>query len=106
MYSPKRKYTFHKYNDYEKLNAENVEVFEEIDDDINDDSCNSIENETVTSNKLDKKQLMQENISIYVIHLYSLGLPDLVITNILETTSNLIFPLIDDIISLSHLDER
>lgn len=91
-------------NDCEKTSDKNVESFEEIN--IND-SCNSIENEIVTLDKSDteKKQLMQENISNYVIHLYSLGLPDLVITSILET-SNLIFPLIDNIISLSHLDER
>jgi len=94
-----------KSNAYEKSNAENVEIFEEVD--IND-NCDLIENETVTSNKseTEKKQLMQENISNYVTHLYSLGLPDLIITNILESTSNLIFSLIDDIVSLSHLDER
>jgi len=92
-------------NDCEKTSDKNVEIFEEIN--IND-SCNSIENEIITSDKSDteKKQLIQENISNYVIHLYSLDLPDFVITNILETTSNLIFPLIDDIISLSHLDKR
>jgi len=59
----------------------NVEIFEQIN--IND-SCNSIENEIVTSDKsnTEKKQLMQENISNYVIHLYSLGLSDLVMTSI------------------------
>lgn len=95
--------------------CEGAQNFEEFD--INSDS-NSINDLDVTSNKsyteknqltesdTERRQLIEETISNYVIHLYSLGLPDLVITRILETTSNLIFPLIDDMLSISNLDER
>lgn len=38
--------------------------------------------------------------------LYSVGLPEVVVTNILEKTSNLIFPLLDDVVSISNLDLR
>lgn len=93
-------------NDYKNSDVENSDDFKEFD--IIDNSCNSIDNKNVVSNESDteKRQLIQENISNYVIYLYSLGLPDLVITNILETKSNLIFPFIDDLISISNLDER
>ena len=38
--------------------------------------------------------------------LYSLNLPELTITSIVETTSELIFPFLDDIVSISTLTQR
>jgi len=38
--------------------------------------------------------------------LYSLNLPELIITSIVETTSELIFPFLDDIVSISTLTQR
>lgn len=45
-------------------------------------------------------------ISNYIMQMYSFGLPELTITKILETTSELIFPLLENIVSLPNLDGR
>jgi len=62
--------------------------------------------ENVDNFSYNNNQDIKENISNYVMNLYSLKLPELTITKILETMSELIFPFIDNIVSIPNLDER
>jgi len=52
------------------------------------------------------KQEIKKYMNNYVMEMYSLGLPELTITKILETTSQLIFPVLENIVSLRNVDER
>jgi len=63
-------------------------------------------NEDVDNFSYNNNQDIKENISNYVVNLYSLKLPELTITKILEAMSELIFPFLDNIVSIPNLDER
>jgi len=57
-------------------------------------------NEDVDNFSYDNNQDIKKNISNYVVNLHSLKLPELTITKILETMSGLIFPFLDNIVSI------
>jgi len=59
-------------------------------------------NEDVDNFSYNNNQDIKENISNYVVNLYSLKLPELTITKILEAMSELIFPFLDNIVSKSR----
>lgn len=70
-----------------------------------DFSADSIQSETKNTQDNNNK-LIQENVSCYVSKLYSLGLPESSITSILESTSELFFPVLDEVVMLSALHLR
>lgn len=49
---------------------------------------------------------IEKYLNNYIVEMYLLGLPELTITKILEMTSELIFPLLENIMSFSNVDER
>lgn len=69
--------------------------------------CSNEQDELNINNLIcNTNQNLEKNISDYVLEMYSLGLPELTITKILENTSELILPLLENIVSLPDLEER
>lgn len=54
----------------------------------------------------DKNNEMHQKVLTYVLSLYALGFPESTITTLLKKTSELIFPLLDDIVSTPELEKR
>lgn len=73
---------------------------------ISEDDNNSQLHEDVDNFICSNEQDIKQNISNYIMNLYSLKLPELTITKILATMSELIFPLLNNIVSIPNLDER
>lgn len=72
------------------------------------DNDESVEGIQTDDNNIhcDKNLIIEKNVSSYVSKLYSFGLAETTITSILESTAELIFPILDELVNSSQFEQR